>query len=100
MRTICYCVYCPKHPLFEKRNNLRPLTGWSVGDVIYNEKYLKQGKEVDCLEPVSDAFSELDVDPKDHLFPITAYGDGVAFTGFDGRGYEITAQCENEEYEE
>ena len=48
----------------------------------------------------SDAFFELDIDPKSHEFETTAYGDGGSETGFSGMGYEVNAYCGNEEYQE
>ncbi len=100
MKTKCYCVGCPKHPLFENRHNYVFYTGFDVGDTIWKNEDLVQGADVDCLEPVSDAFDDLDINPEEHDFPITAYGDGNSITGFDGRGYTIVANCENEEYSE
>lgn len=100
MKTKCYCVGCPKHPLFENRHSYVFYTGFDVGDTIWKKEDLVQGVDVDCLEPVSDAFDDLDINPKEHDFPITAYGDGCSITGFDGRGYTIVANCENEEYSE
>lgn len=98
MKTKCYCVGCPKHPLFNERHDFKFYTGFYIGDTIWKEEYLIQGRDVDCLEPVSDAFYDLDISPEEHDFPITAYGDGGSITGFSGRGYEIFANCENEEY--
>lgn len=98
MRTICYCTYCPKHPLFEQRKSLPVITGWSVGHYI--ESNVKVGRLVDCLSPASSAFDELDIIPEDNVFPITAYNDGGSETGFEGRSYLIRAYCEDEEYAE
>lgn len=96
MKTTCYCIYCPHHPLFEKRHDIKFPTGFFVGEFI-REGY-EAGVEVDCLQPDSPAFSELNIDPDDYEFPKTAYGDGSSQTGFSGHGFEIQAYCDNEEY--
>jgi hypothetical protein len=98
MKTTCYCILCPKHPFYAKRKELSVLTGWRVGWLIYKPEDVAGGAVVDCLEPVSYAFDELNIDPGDYEFPITAYEDGCALTGFHGRGFEIEANCDNEEY--
>ena len=97
MKTTCYCIYCSKHPLNSVRKGLKCLTGWDVGDFIDSE-YEDQGKKVSCLKPMSNAFDELNIDPADWKFPVTAYRDGISITGFEGRGFEISANCENEDY--
>jgi hypothetical protein len=107
METTCYCIYCPKHPLHKEQNNLGVLTGWMVGDWIMDDKYKKQGRKVNCLAPSSNAFESgyLDIgSASEHEFPVTAYDDGYAATGFilEGSGYhlKVFAYCGNEKYEE
>ena len=100
MKTKCYCVHCPTHPLFEKRRELDFPVGWTVGKVIWNPNELESGADVDCLTPESSAFDELYIDSEDIEYPITAYNDGSAETGFSGRAYEIRAYCGSEEYRE
>ena len=98
MKTRCYCILCPKHPLYTKRKELSVLAGWQVGRGIYDPKHEAGGANVDCLEPISDAFDELHIDSEDYEFPVTAYGDGCSLTGIEGRGFEVEAICNNEEY--
>ena len=100
MKTTCYCVYCPFHPSHLFQNNFKKiLTGWELGDYIH-EEHNEYGKEVDCLEPVSAAFDELEKSPEDFEWRITAYGDGFADTGVIRPGYHIFANCRKEIYEE
>jgi hypothetical protein len=105
MKTTCYCVYCPNHPLHKKQNEFDVLTGWSVGDMILKQEHREYGRLVDCLNPISDAFDSgyLDIIPEDHSFPTTAYNDGGSETGFelDDTGYQLKvfAYCGNEKYE-
>jgi hypothetical protein len=101
MHTKCYCIYCPKHPLHLKQKEFKngALTGWSV-DCWIDSDYEETASEVECLNPISAAFSELDIYPKDFEFPITAYGDGNAVTGVEGNGFNIYAICKDETYKE
>jgi hypothetical protein len=71
-----------------------------VGKFVWAEKLQKTGVEVDCLDPVSDAFDVLDVDPSDYDFETTAYGDGVSITGIDQDSFRIWANCGNEKYKD
>lgn len=101
MKTRCYCVYCPHHPLFEKRAEIEFPVGWNpVDGVWWHPKYEQAGADVECLEPVSDAFSELNVDAEDLEFEKTAYDDGNAVTGYAESSYVLLAICGNEEYED
>ena len=100
MRTKCYCIFCPKHPKHNQRNQLgNPVVGFHVGDFI-NPSYDHQGSDVDCLEPISDAFEHyFFLDAEDFNYPITAYGDGSSVTGFYSvNGLTLYAGCGNEEY--
>ncbi len=100
MKTKCYCIFCKKHPLHDKQKEFKDwLTGWDVGNFI-DSKYNETCAEVNCLNPDSDAFDELDLTPSNLRFPITAYGDGFAVTGFEGNGFTIYASCKNEDYKE
>lgn len=98
MKTKCYCIFCKNHPLYNS-NIIDWKTGWDVGDFI-ESKYESTSAEVECLSPESNAFNELEIEPTDIRFPITAYGDGYAVTGFEGNGFTIYAFCEDEEHEE
>ena len=99
MTTTCYCIGCKKHPLHAERKDFKNLlTGYLPGRMIPAE-LKNQGVQVDCLLPDSSAFAELDVEPKDFTFKVTAYGDGGSITGVDGSGYEIYAVCGNEDHE-
>ncbi len=98
MKTKCYCVYCKKHPLFIEKKDFKVVTGFQVGN--YVSDMFTSGRDVNCLNPISDAFDDFDIDPENYEFPITAYGDGISQTGFEGRGYIIYANCDNEEYED
>lgn len=102
MKTTCYCIYCPKHPLNEKvvLGELKEAakTNFSPDDLWMDTEYKHHGKEVDCLDPASSFFDELDHDPKDFEFPVTAYGDGDAITGFEGPGCVVYAVCVAEDY--
>jgi len=100
MKTKCYCVYCPKHPLFKRQAEFDKITGWHSNMFSPLNFDMTAGADVDCLDPKSDAFFELDIDPKSHEFETTAYGDGGSETGFSGMGYEVNAYCGNEEYQE
>jgi hypothetical protein len=100
MKTKCYCVYCPKHPLHYDIVRQDVLTGWSVGDFIWEEKHREQGREVVCLNPKSDFFEDYGIDADEFEFPITAYNDGISETGTEEAGFTIYAYCGNEEYED
>ena len=97
MKTMCFCVGCKKHPLHEQRDEFDWLNGWRPGRIIYEEEYKKQGIDVDCLEPGGSIFDFLS--KEDYEFPITAYGDGMAITGFSNGSMIATAYCKNEEHE-
>lgn len=100
MKTKCYCIFCKKHPLHKEQDKFKDwLVGWEPGNFIKLE-FKDQGKEVDCLEPVSEAFYELGREPEEFEYPVTAYGDGNADTGVEGPGFIIYACCTNEEHEE
>jgi hypothetical protein len=75
------------------------LTGYEPGQSISSD-FENQGKEVDCLQPRSDAFYELDRRAEDFEWKATAYGDGNAITGVEGGGFVIYAYCGNEEDKE
>lgn len=100
MKTKCYCIYCKYHPLHAEREKFDTLAGWHVGDWIWDKKYLEQGKNVDCLDPQSDAFDFLMDGPCDFDYPVTAYGDGLAVTGFDEDDLKVNGYCAKEKYEE
>ena len=99
-KTRCYCILCPRHPLYAHRkdNDIEIVTGWRAGRMIYRPEQERTGANVECLEPDSYAFDELDVDPRWLEFPITAYNDGASETAATGTGYEISATCGNETY--
>jgi hypothetical protein len=84
--------------LFSQRKELPVLTGWRMGRYI--ESNIKVGRMVECLNPMSSAFDELDIIPEDNVFPITAYNDGGSETGFEGSSYLIRAYCADEIYAE
>jgi hypothetical protein len=98
MKTKCYCILCPRHPLYPKREEkIKGLVvGWELGKPIWKPEQIENGVEVDCLIPDSPAFDDFDVDVEDLDFKVTAYGDGQAITGVSGSGYEIYATCSNE----
>ena len=98
MKTKCFCVYCSNHPLYNERNNLPVVVGWTLDRMIFGD-CARTGVDVECLQPESDAFFELDISPDEHEFPITAYGDGSSNTGFEGMGYVVHAYCSKEDYE-
>jgi hypothetical protein len=100
MKTKCYCVGCKRHPLHDKRKELSPwVVGWEPDRIIFGENAKSQGAEVDCLEPVSGAFSHLVGEIDDYEYPITAYGDGCSITGFQEDGMTVVATCGNEDHE-
>ena len=99
MNTTCFCIYCKRHPLHDKRNKLKVVTGWKPDRIILDRELLKSGVDVDCLEPKSDAFDYLKDDPEDFEYETTAYDDGYAATGFYQDCLQIYACCGNEEYE-
>lgn len=96
MRTECHCLYCPKHPLHAKRKKIASPTGFDPTRFVMGSE--KSGREVDCLRPVSRAFDAYGIDPLDEEFPVTAYGDGAAMTGFDRDGITLYAGCKDETY--
>ena len=100
MKTTCYCVYCPRHPLHYDIVRKDVLTGWRVGDFIWDKMHKDQGIEVDCLEPASAFFEDYGYDPENYDFPITAYNDGMSETGTEEDGFTIYAYCANEEYKD
>jgi len=100
MKTKCYCIFCKRHPLYGQKFE-EWVAGWYPGKFIYNDhEEKKTGVEVDCLEPEHYVFDEYDIDMEQFEFPITAYGDGCALTGFSEPGIEMTTTCLNEEHEE
>ena len=100
MKTKCYCIFCKHHPFHDRQKEFKNiLCGWDVGDFISIEED-KQGVYVDCLEPRSDAFYDLEREAEDFSYPVTAYGDGYSVTGCEGSGYLIRATCGNEDDEE
>jgi hypothetical protein len=101
MKTKCYCVGCKLHPLHDKRKEFSWVTGWEPGRFIWANEQLKQGVDVNCLSPESEAFSHLWEDnPTKYEYPITAYDDGYAATGFELDGLVLNAHCEHEDHED
>lgn len=103
MKTKCYCIFCPKHPLFERQKEfLRDgqISGWHANCFSPLNFRMDMGADVECLNPRSDAFYELNIDPEDCEFKTCAYGDGCSETGISGLGWEIDAYCGNEDYKE
>jgi hypothetical protein len=101
MKTKCYCIFCTKHPLHNKQKEFKEvLTGYDPSVGLIGSEFDEQGKEVDCLQPLSNAFYELGREPEDFAWKITAYGDGCAITGVEGTGFTIFANCGNEEDKE
>lgn len=99
MRTKCYCTSCKNHPKFEQNALLGyPPTGF-LPDRYIDDRYEPHAAEVDCLKPVSDAFERYFLDPEDFEYPVTAYGDGSAETGFSSNCLVLYAGCGNEQYE-
>jgi len=102
MKTICYCIFCPNHPLFERREEFSSkgkISGWRANTFMPLGFVKEMGVKVDCLAPDSEAFDALDIDPEDIEWETCAYNDGCAETGYQGHGYDLYAYCENEEYE-
>ena len=99
MNTECYCVHCPKHPLFEDRGTIEFPVGWYVGKSM-SENERKSGRFVNCLKPCSAAFDTFSLSANDFYYQTTAYGDGLAITGLIEEGIELYAWCENESYVE
>lgn len=104
MKTTCYCIFCKKHPLHKDymegkldEEGVRVPVGDSL---IYKPEEIAAGKEVDCLDPDSDAFYELKVEAEDFDWPETHYIDGYAGTETIGPGFEIYASCEAEDHED
>lgn len=96
MKTTCHCVYCPHHPLNGQSHDYRNVPrGYSPGDFPDRSSV---GREVNCLDPQSDAFDY--IDPEGEEFPVTAYGDGCAITGFSRPGLVVTATCGNEGFQQ
>ena len=99
-KTTCYCIYCSKHPLYEKyKDDPNPFTGYkpSMG-FAWMATHKHHAADVECLEPSSDAFDEMGIHHSELDFEITAYGDGGSITGFDAGSWVITAHCDNEDY--
>jgi len=102
MKTKCYCIFCPNHPFNSKQKEFKDwLTGYESESLI-SSKFEGQGKEVDCLQPSSEAFDALGMEGKveDFEWKVTAYGDGSAITSTSGPDYIIYARCKNEKYKE
>lgn len=100
MRSKCYCTSCPNHPKFSQRHSLgNPPTGYRA-DRYFGDRFEVHEAEVDCLQPVSQAFEDYLLDPTDFDYPITAYGDGEAVTGYTSFYLTIHAGCDNEQYQE
>ena len=86
------------HPKFEQNALLGyPPTGFRAGSFISN-RYEHHASQVDCLKPISDAFEDYFLDPEDFDYPITAYGDGSAETGFRSNSLVLYAGCGSEEH--
>jgi len=100
MKTTCYCIFCKKHPLHGQKFE-EWVVGWYPGKFLYNDhEERKTGVGVDCLEPDETIFYDYEIDMEQFEFPITAYGDGYALTGFSEPGIEMTTWCLNEESSE
>lgn len=100
MKTKCYCIGCKRHPLHHRRNEAQWITGWYPGRILFLQNERWQGVEVDCLKPESIIFDEWFFDDaEDFDYPVTAYGDGCAITGFIHHGSVIMAFCGNEDHE-
>jgi len=101
MKTKCYCFWCKKHPLHSEKDKI---TSRESGEVVGFNNYphinSQLGRDVNCLEPISNAFDELSIDPKDFDWNYTSYGDGSSYTEVDGGSFQISAICKNEEHEE
>jgi len=74
MKTKCYCVYCPKHPFFERQKEFGQISGWHANMYSPIHFDMTAGADVECLDPKSDAFYELEVDPDYYEFKTCAYG--------------------------
>lgn len=99
MKTKCYCTSCPNHPKFKQRHELgSPPTGFRANySIPYN--FDPHAAEVDCLKPVSQAFEDYFLEPDEFDYPLTAYGDGEAVTGYYSWWLTLNAGCDNERYE-
>jgi hypothetical protein len=99
-KTHCFCVYCPHHPLFEKRSELpRIMDDFDVSYGIIDPVIKAQGADVECLKFESDAFEDLDLNKDDFDFPQTGYQDGSSLSGvFKLFSYELIGYCGNESY--
>jgi hypothetical protein len=101
LKTKCYCVFCINHPLHNKQKEFKEvLTGYYPEVGFIGSEFNEQGKEVNCLKPISDAFYDLGREPEDFEWKVTAYGDGCAITGVEVPGFTIFAYCGNEEDKE
>ena len=96
MKIKCYCIYCPNHPLYSKRNEIDP----PQLNEIWSEKAQKAAADVNCFKPDSGVFNEFDIEPSDLSYEEIAYSDGCGEWNISGQGYEIFGVCSNEKYEE
>lgn len=100
MKTLCYCIGCKKHPLHDMRNTKN--ARW-IHSHPYMPEDLAMGKEVECLEIDSRAFSEgyiLD-EPDTFEWDEVVYGDGQAMTEANPNpALTIRAVCGNEDHED
>jgi len=94
----CLCIYCPRHPLHNIREQLSPVYTGYGGERIFLEFLEKFGRDVDCFKPMSFCEEEIGVDPDDLDWGVVAYGDGVSVSYAVGCSYEIWANCDNETY--
>jgi len=96
VKTRCYCIYCPRHPLHEQQGSMKAVSDFQPYKMIF---MAEGGADVDCLDPKSDAYESYDIDPSDEEYPYTAYGDENSVTGFTSNGITLYATCGNEGFE-
>ncbi len=99
MEVKCFCILCKKHPLFEKRKELKCYAG-SNRPTEFNscKETMKTGVKVDCFYPTNSKIEEGRLDVEElTIYDDYHYWDGYGAMEADWDGDDVMVHCENEE---
>ena len=99
MKIRCYCIGCPKHPLFGERDKHVSWASSLDPDYHGDEAHKKTGKEVECFNPTSSKIETGRIDVDELLFNRSLhYVDGFAEVEAVWDGDTVYVRCRDEEY--